>query len=91
MSRRSIDTKCLQQLEALGLPIQVDVIDDNNALVTSAVIRIDGTVMDLATSTIYNHPSHLRQLLVKKETGTYRYFVYKGKTLDEHKVGRAHL
>ena len=79
-----IDPNCHKELIRLGLPMTVDVLaKDEKTVITQAEIHSNGTITDLTTGIKYDQPSALRQDIVVKNKGTYKYLVLNGTTLHD--------
>lgn len=79
-----INRRCLQQLTAIGLPMDVDVKNKSGNVIAKATIYKDGTVS--CNGKTYDHPSWLRDDLIGSNKPTYEYLFYKGKSLRDHGV-----
>ena len=81
-----INSKCLARLQQLGLPMVVDAVNLKGKIITQARIDLDGRTTDLSTHKVYDQPSAFRQAVVAKNTATYKYLIYQGKSLTAHGV-----
>lgn len=73
-----INANCLKKLTAIGLPMKVDVINDNQQVVANAIINSDGTVccsngLNGVNNKTYGSPSLLRHELIGPNKPTYCY------------------
>lgn len=80
--RRKINANCLRRIQGImTLPQSVDVVKKDGSFICSATIKEGGTVR--ANGKDYDHPSHLRDILIGSNLPTYRHFRYKGRLLSD--------
>ena len=80
----TIDKECHDRLKDLGLPMIVDVVDEQNNLLTRAEIFQNGEIKDLSTNKTYSAPSLLRDELIGSNKPTYKFLVL---TRNLHDLG----
>jgi hypothetical protein len=80
----TINANCLNQIATLmALPSTLDVLDRYGNAWTTAEILPDGRIVCHSNQTTYRNPSHLRQDLILRNSGTYKFFKYNGRTLHD--------
>jgi hypothetical protein len=85
----TIDQQCFAELRKLGLPMDVDVVNPKNgSLIAKATILHDGSVYCSSLNKHYECPSLLRHDLIGANKPTYKYLMYKGKSLKDWGVRR---
>lgn len=78
----------IKAIPSLRLPVTLQVRDKDGALLGDALMDVDGTVtaLWLTPNVCFQHPSALRDKLIKKNEITYSYFFYNGQSLRDHGV-----
>jgi hypothetical protein len=67
----SIDSKCFQELQKIGLPMDVELVDKSQTVVACATINLDGTVYCSTNKKTYDCPSLFRDELLGSNLPTY--------------------
>ncbi len=78
-----IKQKCWARLMAIGLPMDVVLVDSNGGKITDVRIETDGQAINLANNKRYPQPSALRSDLSEPNGPTYSRLIYKGRTLRD--------
>ena len=82
-----INKKCLARLTAIGLPMDVVLVDSNGRKITDVRIETDGKAINLANNKRYPQPSALRSDLSEPNGATYPFLIYQGMDLRAWGVG----
>lgn len=81
----AINRKCLKKLHSFGLPMMIELVDNNKNVIAEATINNDGSIDCSTNNKKYDCPSLFRGDFLGSNLSTYKFLRPKGqiKTLSE--------